>query len=180
MALFPAPTPSPTHVHDRVWQLTGHRAFWLRRTYSGGIYSTAHFRVCSYCGSIHPGDLIRLLYAGGRLESTAKPDKFLLFTPNPVAGQQVRMGSVPGRVFSKARWPQNLVHQLYSETDGALEFKPSISERLCGHFEHAAFEPAPALIKWPFYSQHTDELQWPDIWAAASNHGERQNEIQGT
>lgn len=161
---------SPMRVHSRAVELIGHRAHWHREFYRGGLYSTEHFRTCSYCGCIHPGDLIELLHAGGRLQQAIKPGKFYLFTPNPVAGNFVHMGTVPGHVFDPARWPHNLNHRLYCDTSPALRFEPTIGERLSGHFERPALEPAPAEIKWPFYAEHTNERLWPEIWAAA-NHG---------
>lgn len=167
---------SPMRVHERAFGLTGHRAYWHRADYHGGLYDTHHFRTCSYCGCIHPGDMIELLRMGGRLEQDAKPGKFNFFTPNPVAGNYVHMGSCPGRVFDKQRWPQDLKHHLYADAAPALRFAPTIGERLTGHFERPALEPAPAEIKWPFYAEHTNEKLWPEIWAAAQ-HGSKSHEV---
>jgi hypothetical protein len=171
------PPLSPQGVHTRACQLIGHRAYWHREPYRGGAYSTEHFRTCSYCGCINPGDLMQLLREGGRLESTAKPGKFYLITRNPVAGELVRFGSVSGAVFAKGKWPQDLRHRLYGDVNAQLPFQPTISERLSGHFERPALDSAPALIHWPFYAEHTNHEQWPDIWAAAK-HGEKNAEVQ--
>jgi hypothetical protein len=169
MAEFPAVAPSPARVHPRAFEFTGHRPCWHRAPYRGGKWSTEHFRTCSYCGCIHPSDMIELLDNGSRFSLTNKRGKFLLFTPNPIAGQLVRMGSVPGAVFAKEHWPQVLMHHLLCDADAALSFVPTIGERLSGHFERPALESAPAEIVWPFYSEHTTERQWPEIWAAAKN-----------
>lgn len=175
MAVFAALTLSPSHVHDGVCQLIGHRAYWHRQPYHGGLYSTEHFRTCSFCGCIHPGDLAELLNSvGGRIEESDKPGKLFLFTPNPVAGALVRMGSIPGAVFQRHHEPQNLKHRLYGDADPTLPFEPSISERLTGHFDRPALEPAPAEIKCPFYSEHACEEQWAALVEAAATHGAKQ------
>jgi hypothetical protein len=167
---------SPNRIHERACQLTGHRAYWHRTAYRGGLYSTEHFRTCSFCGSIHPGDLLELLNNGGRLVSSDRPDKFYVFTPNPVAGELVQMGSLPGPVFEKEHWPQRLAHRLYGQLREGLPFEPSINERLSGHFERAVLIPAPAEIKWPLYSAHVNDRQWPAIWAASKN-GDSNEEV---
>jgi hypothetical protein len=169
MPEFPAITPSPARVHERARALTGLSPCWIRQQYAGGLYAVSHFRICSYCRCIHPADLIELLEAGAsRLEITAKAEKFLFVTPNPVAGDLVHMGSIPGRVFAKDREPADLVSALLLAADPQLTFAPTIGERLAGHFERPALEPAPAMIPWPFFIEHTTERQWPEIEAAAA------------
>lgn len=157
---------TPARVHDRAYQLCGHQPAWIRQPYRGGIYHCEHFRVCSYCGCVHPLDLLELLHAGeARLEPTAKPDKYLLLTPNPVAGKVVRMGSMPGPVFTPDGQPADLVSRLLLAAKPGLE--PTITERLAEHYDRPCFEPAPAFIRQPFYSEHTTQLQWAEIEAAA-------------
>jgi hypothetical protein len=56
------------------------------------------FRTCSYCGSIHPGDLLKYLGEGAHLEGSdwkyGWPHKFYVRgIPNPLAGKQVAVGS---------------------------------------------------------------------------------------
>jgi hypothetical protein len=56
------------------------------------------FRTCSYCGSIHPEDLIAYLEAGATLHGAdwkyGWPHKFYVQNiPNPLAGQRVKVGS---------------------------------------------------------------------------------------
>lgn len=55
------------------------------------------FRTCSYCGSIHPEDLLRVVEAGATLGGSdwkyGWPHKFYVEgIPNPVAGQPRRAG----------------------------------------------------------------------------------------
>lgn len=178
MAEFPAF--SPLHVHEHAMGIgTRVKPCWQRAHYKGGRWWTEHFRTCSYCGSIHPADLIEILETEdeAQLVSTSKEGKFLLITPNPIAGQLVEMGSFPGRVFAASNWPQDLKQRLYFDSRGDLPFEPTIGERLQGHFERALYEPAPAMIQWPFYLDHTSERHWPEIWAAA-NHGEKNAQVQ--
>lgn len=169
MGEFRAFTPSPARIHDRARALIGHHPAWLRRPFTGGLFSTEHFRICSYCRCIHPGDMIELLEQGGStFASSDKPGRFLFTTPNPIAGDLVRMGSVQGPVFSRNDPPFTLRERLRWPVRAELEAAPEIAERLTGHFERPHHEPAPAMIRWFFYAEHTTDQQWPEIWAAAS------------
>jgi hypothetical protein len=177
MAEFPAPTPSPARVHELARALVGLHPAWLYRRYDSGIYSISHFRICSWCGCIHPYDLIALLDEGrSTFESSTKPGKFLLRTPNPVAGDLVHMGSISGRVFERNHEPSQLRQRLTCPTKRGLVFKPTTAERLTGHFERHALEPAPAMIIWPFYAAHTNDRQWPEIWAAATRGAQQRHD----
>jgi hypothetical protein len=168
MAECPAFTTPPARVHKRARALVGHHPAWVCRSYSGEIYAISHFRICSWCGCIHPGDLIDLLRRGqSSLASAAKPGKFWLTTPNPVAGDLVRMGSMPGRIFERNHEPADIRHRLSDQPKRGLMFRPTVGERLSGHFERPALEIAPATIAWPFYAEHTTDRQWPEIWDAA-------------
>lgn len=55
------------------------------------------FRRCSYCGSIHPEDLIAALDAGGVLSGSdwkyGWPHKFYLIVPNPNRDRTAEIGS---------------------------------------------------------------------------------------
>lgn len=83
------------------------------------------FRSCSYCGSVHPADLLELLDKGAQLGGSdwkyGWPHKFYIsYIPNPLAGQVVEMGSrstcqqdgtrvtepimSPAPQFSHAKW----------------------------------------------------------------------------
>lgn len=163
----PAASPTPARVHADASALIGHRACWLRPRYSGGIWRRDHFRICSFCGSIHPRDLLNLLAAGGsELEPGGKPGKWILISPNPIAGHLGRMGSMPGRIFDQP--PRNLRERLISKAR-PLEFSPSMQERLSGHFDRPSLEIAPEMIAQPFFENHASEPQWAEIRAAARN-----------
>jgi hypothetical protein len=170
MAEFPAPILSPARVHDRARQYTGHYPCWIRRPYQGGFFSIEHFRICSYCECIHPGDAIELLEAGAWLEEGNRPRKYLLQTPNPIAGDLVRMGSIPGPIFSGSIEFFPPGRRLRAPARDGLLFEPSAAERMAGHFERPALEQAPALISWPLFSDHVSDRQWPEIWAAQGEH----------
>jgi hypothetical protein len=167
MPEFPPFAPSPARVHENARAYTGHHPHWHRREYRGGLYRTDHFRTCSYCGSIHPSDLADLLEAGESwLEDGGKPEKRLLMTPNPIAGDLVCFGSCPGPVFSRGNWPLTLQEKLMAPA--AQDLCPSIGERLAGHFERQLYEPAPSLIPQPIFHDHTTDRQWGEILIAAA------------
>lgn len=70
------------------------------------------YRTCSYCGSIHPEDLIGFLEKGNaRLDRADMkygwPHKFYCAVPNPIAGQTVKIGSEskPNREGGRTRTP---------------------------------------------------------------------------
>lgn len=69
---------------------------WKERAYNGGPYKIAH-PVCSYCGSLHPGAMFKLLSEGATLENAdwkyGWTHKFYVSFPNPIAGQDVSVGS---------------------------------------------------------------------------------------
>lgn len=172
MPEFPAFTTPPAKVHARSRELTGHHPHWTRHLYRGGIYSLEHFFVCSWCGCIRPDDAISLLRAGhSHLEESARPGRYELVTPNPIAGNLVHMGTLPGSIFSRDRQPINLDEKLRNPAKRGLMFTPTPQERLTGHFDRPALESAPTHIRWPLYRVHVSDRQWPEIWAAASREG---------
>lgn len=169
MPEFPAQSPSPARVHPRARELSGHHPHWHRASYRGGLICSLHFRTCSFCGSIHPSDMMALLRSGRSfLEPTAKADKRILRTPNPIAGRRIRMGSLPEPVFEF--WPLSLRDRL--REPAAADCEPSPAERLAGHCERPLFRPAPDWIEQPFFLQHTTDEQWGEILAAIAQ-GER-------
>lgn len=65
--------------------------------YQGYIY-----RSCSYCGCIHPEDLLKAIADGAILEGAdwkyGWPHKFYIRNvPNPIAGQQIKVGASDGK-----------------------------------------------------------------------------------
>jgi hypothetical protein len=166
-----AQTPSPARVHQNARALIGHHPYWARRSYQGGLWCRDHYRICSLCGCIHPADMIELLLAGAsRLEAASKPGKSFFFTPNPIAGELVRMGSMPGRVFDDQ--PRSLRARLIAPPSAHLPFPPTMNERLACHFERPCLEPAPEMIAQPFFDEHTTGPQWAEIEAAAAKGAE--------
>lgn len=163
----PYATPSPARVHPNARALIGHHPHWQKRDYSGGLYSKAHFLTCSYCGSIHPRDLFNLLRVGGsRLEECSKAEKRILITPNPIAGESVRMGSTPAPAFDRDHWPRSLRDRL--RDPAAHHCHPTIGERLACHIERPDFEPAPPFIAQSFFLEHASADQWAAIEALAA------------
>jgi hypothetical protein len=167
MPEFPPFAPSPARVHENARAHTGHHPHWEQREYRGGLFRTDHFRTCSYCGCIHPADLAELLEAGQSwLEECGKPEKRLLMTPNPVAGELVSMGSSPGPVFRRDVWPMTLKDKLLAPA--APDLCPSMGERLAGHFERPLLEPAPRMIPQPIFQDHMTERFWGEILVASA------------
>jgi hypothetical protein len=158
--------PNPARVHGNARLLTGHHPHWERRQYLGGIFRTDHFRTCSFCGSIHPADLVELLVAGGSwLEAAGKPNKRLLLTPNPIAGQLVCIGSISGPVFSRGEEPLTLGDKL--KAPAAQDLCPTIAERLAGHYERPLYEAAPSIIPQPIFHDHSPGALWEQIQTAS-------------
>lgn len=61
-------------------------------------YEGRPYRACSYCGSIHPEDLMAALAAGAKLRGAdwkyGWPHKFYVSEiPNPLVGQAIKIGS---------------------------------------------------------------------------------------
>lgn len=60
-------------------------------------YPGSTWRTCSYCGSIHPKDLIEALKNGATLQGSdwkyGWPHKFYLNVPSPFVGQTVKIGT---------------------------------------------------------------------------------------
>src|ERR1017187_5102013 len=59
------------------------------------------WRTCSYCGSMHPADLLKFLIEGAKLESAdwkyGWPHKFYVHgMKNPIAGRAIKLGSKSG------------------------------------------------------------------------------------
>lgn len=78
--------------HESKWRPPGPRG----REEDDGPYELT-FRTCSYCGSIAPEDALELLRASPRVEVADRkygwPHKIYFDVPNPIAGQDVRVGS---------------------------------------------------------------------------------------
>jgi hypothetical protein len=109
------------------------------------------FRSCSYCGSIHPEDLIKLIEAGATMHGAdwkyGWPHKFYVEKiPNPHAGKVVEMGSSSGPSITK-------------DTAGAV-FAPTCHHADCkehGYWKLPRMEPAPATTTAKFYNAHLED-----------------------
>lgn len=159
------PALSPARVHERARAMTGHQPCWTRLQYLSGLYSKEHYRTCSWCGCIHPVDLVELLQMGSSSLKRDRTAKLILVTPNPIAGVLVRFGSMPGAVFAKDYQPADLMSQLLLAARQGI--KPTIGERLAQHYERPCMQPAPELIAQPFYAEHATQSQWAAIEAVA-------------
>lgn len=97
------------------------------------------FRTCSYCGSIHPLDLLAFLDKGGvRLNPSDRkwgwPHKLYLDgIPNPMAGKVVRMGG-----------------RSWTDEAGVRQEEPFM-------------EPAPAFTHAKFYNVHLMDMPVADF-----------------
>lgn len=85
------------HDNDPMSVRFGPTSWRPARGDDGGPYAET-FRTCSYCGCIHPEDLLAALRAGARLERAGMkygwPHKLYVENmPNPKAGEQCRVGS---------------------------------------------------------------------------------------
>lgn len=104
-----------------------------------------NLRRCSYCGSVHPDDLLNALKSGGRLElSDMKykwPHKYYVKNvPNELAGQTVRVGSRSG--------PTEL-------PDGTPALPDLTAEELAaGRYRRDIMGQAPRDAVVKFYSEH--------------------------
>lgn len=155
--------PAPIDVHAGSLRYLGLEVEWRRHRYDGGPYSQMHYRVCSYCGSIHPGDMADLLREGrSRLEGTTKAYKRYFMTPNPIAGKTVRVGSRSGPVFTRDA-PRGLVARLLS--DCVVELKPPVTllERFRMRYDRPTMGTAPAEIQQKFYMEHATPELWEEI-----------------
>jgi hypothetical protein len=79
------------------------------------------YRTCSFCGSIHPEDLLNALEAGASVEEADRkygyPHKFYIDLPNSIAGQEVEVGSVSdasGRRPTMGTAPAKVPAKFYS------------------------------------------------------------------
>jgi hypothetical protein len=119
------------------------------------------FRTCSYCGSIHPEDLLSALQGGATLGGSdwkySYPHKFYVEgIPNPIAGQIVECGS--------RSWTDRLC-----PTCGAAYGHDRPTACTCGEpysagwafgAQHRApmMEPAPRLTHAKWYNEHLLDL----------------------
>lgn len=116
------------------------------------------FRTCSYCGSIHPEDLLEALRAGAKLSQAdwkyGWPHKFYVEgIPNPYAGQPQRVGSMgiagsEPTAEERARMGEDaqVVQNGYWPTDGTPRY------------DLVQFRPAGPTTHAKWYNEHLQEL----------------------
>jgi hypothetical protein len=113
------------------------------------------FRSCSYCGSIHPEDLIALLKAGATMHGAdwkyGWPHKFYVEgIPNPHAGKIVEMGSSSGGDIGEetpgAQW---------KSTCGHTDCKKRTRDH--GYWQVPHMASAPKTTPAKFYNAHLED-----------------------
>lgn len=110
------------------------------------------FRSCSYCGSIHPEDLIKLLEAGATMHGAdwkyGWPHKFYVENiPNPHGGKTVKMGSRIGPDVTGTTPGSE-----WNSTCGHADCQLRTREH--GYWELPFMEPAPKMMRAKFYNAH--------------------------
>lgn len=126
------------------------------------VVSIETFRTCSYCGSIHPGDLVKALEAGATLGGSdwkyGWPHKFYVEgIPNPIAGREYPQYSYCDRpskaMLAEGGWEQ--YQDGFSERDGTpkMSWRKKLYMAKCGPHTHA---------KW--YNEHLKDLS-PEAFA---------------
>lgn len=111
------------------------------------------FRTCSYCGSIHPADLLKALEAGAQLGGSdwkyGWPHKFYVEAiPNPKAGQPAPCGS-----RSMVEEPTEADRKQYQKW-----------EQRDGRWHGTMIQPAPAHTNAKWYNEHLLDLS-PEAFA---------------
>lgn len=114
------------------------------------------FRHCSYCGSLHPEDLITALKAGATMHGSdwkyGWPHKFYVTVPNTIAGKVVGMGGSSGGSIGPdtpgAVWESTCAHADCGERT-----------RAHGYWTVPFMEPAPATCQSKFYNTHLDDVE---------------------
>jgi len=121
------------------------------------------FRVCSYCGSLHPEDAYNALRNGAVASQSdwkyGWPHKFYLDKiPNPHAGRPIQLMSSSG----PGEMPLSIRSSLDRQAEalkGTLVVNPRTDElgRVTG-YNAAIFGPGPALTTGKHYNVHLQDL----------------------
>jgi len=158
--------PCPSQRNATMAVQLEHKCRWEVRPYDGGPYRNT-FRTCSYCGSMHPEDLISFVREGrARLEGTTKNYKFYVRVPNPIAGQTCRIGSSSGRVFPVRATPKGVIARLLAEHDMPERLgRPTMLERIRNHYSRPTMGDAPDMVHAKFYTWHLSEDQRLELLA---------------
>jgi hypothetical protein len=117
---------------------------------NGGPYYY-DWRTCSFCGSIHPEDLLRVLLAGAHMHGAdwkyGWPHKFYLDdVPNKIAGEVRRTGGV----YTHG----NSVEDVSKQYPDANNWRHKEGDR----WEGDLISPAPATAPAKWYNEHLLDL----------------------
>lgn len=123
------------------------------------------FRRCSYCGSMHPLDMLKFAYDSKLMDMTGSdwkygwPHKFYLNVPNPDAGKMVNVGSYHGGADS--------LHKTETEMMAA---HPGLTNwRKSNHgWKADRIAPDGPSVHAKFYSDHLSDLT-PEEFSALSD-----------
>jgi hypothetical protein len=158
--------PDRPRCHDADGYAQRFEKEWSWRPARGGDRDSPYdypFRTCSYCGSMHPEDLLNAVRAGATLGGAdwkyGWPHKFYVELPNPAAGQ-LRGGTsttvggkcVVGRTLDEVK----AEHPQYADWEWRFE------ENLYGNgpgYRVVKFSPAPAQTHAKFYNEHLKDLE---------------------
>lgn len=150
--------PCPMQEFAALTVQLAHKCEWRVQAYDGGPYKHT-FRTCSYCGGMHPADLIDLLDHEEDVDvaPTTKGHKwYVKGVPNPIYGRSCRSGSRSGPVFERGRG-QTLLQRLRDPSIMPRELgRASILERLRGHYERPMYSAAPKHCFAKFYTYHIE------------------------
>ena len=119
------------------------------------------FRTCSYCGSMHPEDLLRVVAAGARLGGSdwkyGWPHKFYVEgIPNPAAGEGRKMGGVGGG-------RGKTLEEMQRDHPGMVNWRGS-KER---GWNADNISPAPQFTHAKWYNEHLLDLS-PEAFAVVT------------
>lgn len=145
--------PCPSQAHGTMAVQRLHKSHWKVRPYDGGPYHHK-LRQCSYCGGLHPDDLIAAVEAGAKIEGTDKGYKLYARVPNLVAGKWVRTGSSSGPTFRRA--PTTLRERLVGPT---MVTDPTLQERISGRFDRSLYDLGSPEAHVKVYLWHFTDAQ---------------------
>lgn len=149
--------PSRPSCHDTdPWAQSFDAPVWREpRLDADGPYAYP-FRTCSYCGSIHPGDLLSALAAGAKLsESDWKygwPHKFYVDgIHNPKVGQEqisyTSCGRLTDEMVAEGGWEPYVSH-----------FDVNTGSPVTSYRRVSSRWPAPVYVPAKWYNTHLNDL----------------------
>lgn len=130
----------------------GYQAVWREPPPEGDEPYSREYRTCSWCGSLNPEDLLKILDAGGKLEACdwkyGWPHKFYVKYPNAKAGQECCIGrGSDGPIMDYA--PANNHGKWYNAH--LIDVEGELFDKLTEHIHKQTgvrFERDEAGVKW--------------------------------